>query len=41
MNDRDTAARFIWLIDEMYNHNVKIYCTSSVPVEELNPDLGG
>ena len=39
MEDRDSASRFITLIDEMYNHNVKLYCSSNVKIEDLNPDL--
>ncbi|MFW5443358.1 MAG: cell division protein ZapE [Methylococcaceae bacterium] len=33
---RDQARRFVTLIDALYEQNVKLICTSTLPVEELN-----
>jgi predicted ATPase len=35
VNNRNLMRRFITLIDELYNHNVKIYCLGADKIEKL------
>lgn len=35
METKDLARRFVTLIDALYEHNVKLICTSAVPAEQL------
>ncbi len=34
-SERNVARRFILLIDELYNHHVKLLCTANAPLNEL------
>jgi len=35
IKNRNVMRRFINLVDELYNHNVKLYCLASVKLEDL------
>jgi predicted ATPase len=37
----DLARRFITLVDELYNRGGRLYCSASVPIEELFSPEGG
>lgn len=39
--ERNEAKRFVTLIDELYEHKVKLVCTAAVPVAELYPEGEG
>ena len=39
--ERNEAKRFVTLIDELYEHKVKLVCTAAAPPAELYPDGDG
>ena len=42
LDRRDLARRFITLVDELYNRGGRLYCSASVPIEDLfRPEGGG
>lgn len=40
LNNKNVTRRFILLIDEIYNHRVKLYTSSTVPLSELFTNRG-